>query len=81
MSALEDVNTLEQAAAYLKLAPAKVTRLRGEHKIGFIKQGNTVTYPREALEAFVKANQIAASPPNPHGLSDSSLARIRGRAA
>ena len=79
MSSLDDVNTVDQVAAYLKITPAKVTRLRYEHKIGFLKNGNVVTYPREAIEAYVKANTTDAAPANPHGLSNAGLSRMRSR--
>lgn len=81
MSALEDVNTLEQAAAYLKTDEAKVTRLKGEGRLGFIKIGRVTHYTRQDLEEFVKSNRTPAARSNPHGLSDTSLARVRGRAA
>ena len=81
MRTLEDVNSLEEAAGYLCMTPAKLTRLRYNKKIGFSKEGNLVTFTREVILAYVKTNTTAAAPANPHGLSDASLARVRGRAA
>ena len=87
MSALDDVNTLEDVnsqdatAAYLKIEPEKLRRLVNQKRIACLKQGNRLTFPRAAILTYVEANTIAATPPNMHGLTDASARRIRGRAA
>lgn len=77
MTTLDEINTVDQVADYLHIPPAKVTRLKGEGKIGYLKMGKSVMYPRAAVEAFVVANTVEALPANPHGLTDSSLRRVR----
>jgi excisionase family DNA binding protein len=76
---LNDVSTLEEAAAYLRIAPQTLRRmtLGPTPKIGFLKQGRTLTFPRAALEQYVEDNTRAATPPNPFGLTDASLRRVR----
>ena len=70
MTTLHDINTLEQAAAYLCVKPATLTRLRLQGKIGFLRTGRTVTYLRGHLEEYVKGNTIEAVViPNPWGLA------------
>ena len=70
MTTLDEINTLEQAAAYLCVKPATLTRLRLQGKIGFLKTGSTVTYLRGHLEEHVKANTVEAVViPNPWGLA------------
>jgi excisionase family DNA binding protein len=81
VNTLEDINTLEETAEYLKIKPEKLRRLVNQKRIACLKQGNCLTFPRAAILAYVKAHTIAATPPNPHGLTDASARRIRGRAA
>lgn len=78
---LDEVNTIDQAAAFLKIEPAQLRRLVGSQKIGSLKSGRTLTFPREAIEAYVEKYQSKPLPANPHGLTNVSAARIRGRAA
>lgn len=79
MSALEDVNTLEEAAAYLKIDPAALRRLATgpKPKIGSLKQGRALTFPREVIEAYIEEHTVKAAPGNPFGLTDASLRRVR----
>ncbi|TFC00252.1 MULTISPECIES: helix-turn-helix domain-containing protein [unclassified Cryobacterium] len=82
MGELDDINSLEQAAEYLKIEPTKLRRLVSQRKIAYLKQGNKITFPRAAIEAYVTANttQLPEAPPNPWGLTESSLRRVqRGR--
>ena len=82
MSELDDINTLEQAAAYLKIEPTKLRRLVNQWKIAFLKQGHRLTFPRVALEAYVQTNttNLPAPPPNPWGLTPGALRNVqRGR--
>ena len=78
MSELEDISTLEQAAAYLKIEPTKLRRLVHQRKIAVLKQGHTLTFPRSALEAYVLANttNLPATPPNPWGLTPGALRNV-----
>jgi excisionase family DNA binding protein len=73
---LEDINTLEQTAEYLKLTEYQVKQLAYKGKLGYIKAGNTRTFPREAIEAYVRDNIVPPKPSNPHGLTDASWRRI-----
>lgn len=79
MTSLEDVNTLDEAAAYLKITPAALRRLTTgpTPKIGFLKSGRALTFPREAVEAYVEAHTVKATPGNPFGLTDASMRRVR----
>lgn len=79
MTGLHDVNSLDEAAAYLRVPPSALARLARAGKIGSLKTGKTRTFPRECLEAYVAENTTPATPPNPHGLTDRAAARIRGR--
>lgn len=78
MDSLDDVNSIEQAAAYLKIDETKLRRLVYQQKIGSLKSGRTLTFPRAALEAYVEKYQTAALPGNPHGLTDASWRRLGG---
>ncbi|WP_166788709.1 helix-turn-helix domain-containing protein [Cryobacterium sp. HLT2-28] len=79
MSELDDINTIEQTAEYLKIETTKLRRLVNQKKIAFLKQGHVLTFPRAAVEAYVESNTTAAIPPNTWGLTDASARRIRGR--
>ncbi|PXA71859.1 helix-turn-helix domain-containing protein [Cryobacterium arcticum] len=76
---LDDINTAEQAAAYLKIEPSKLRRLVYQQKIGYLRSGRTLTFPRAAIEAYVETYQTAALPGNPYGLTDASWRRISGQ--
>lgn len=75
--ALDDVNSVEETIAFLKLTKYELAQLVRLGKIGSIKQGRKRTFPREAIQAYVENNQILPTPPNPHGLTDASLRRVR----
>ncbi|UAJ78360.1 helix-turn-helix domain-containing protein [Leifsonia sp. ZF2019] len=77
MTELEDINTIEQTAAYLKLTETKVAELARTHRLAGIKEGRTWTFPRPAIEAYVEANTTTAVQGNPWGLTDASLRRVR----
>ena len=76
---LEEVNTLDEAAAYLKITPAALRRLTTgpAPKIGFLKSGRALTFPRAAVEAYIEAHTVSAAPPNPFGLTDGAMRRVR----
>ena len=76
MSELNDVNSAQETADYLKLDLPVLVRLARAKKIGSIKEGRTRTFPRAAVLEYVESHTVKASP-NPWGLSDSSLASIR----
>jgi excisionase family DNA binding protein len=77
VTGLDDINTLEQTAEYLKLTEYQVKQLAYKGKLGYIKAGNTRTFPREAIEAYVEANTTRALPPPPHGLTERSWQRVQ----
>lgn len=77
MSDLDDVNTVEQTAAYLKIEVQALRRFANAGKIGSLKQGRTLTFTREAIEAYVESNTKLAAPANPWALTDASLRKIR----
>lgn len=76
---LEDVNSLEQAAEYLKVTPEKLRRMARAKELGHIKTGRQYLFPREALEIYVKEHTVERLPPsvNPWGISDRSLRRLQ----
>ena len=77
MTALDDVNTVDEAAAYLKVQPAALVRLARTHKISYLKSGRALTFTRDALEAYTKAHEVPAVAANPFGLTDASTKRVR----
>lgn len=76
---LDDVNTLEQAAEYLKLTPEKLRRMAHAKQVGHIRAGRQYLFPREAVETYVREHTIDRLPPsvNSWGISDRSLRRLR----
>jgi excisionase family DNA binding protein len=69
----------EQAAAYLGGAPITVTTIDGlvrRREIAFVKIGRATVFTRAALDAYVAAHTVDAKP-NPWGLTDASLQRLR----
>lgn len=80
VSVLEEVNSLESTAEYLKLSPRKVRNLANSKQLGHIREGQTLTFPRDAIEAYKEAHTIAAIPVAPHGLTRSAARRVRGAA-
>ena len=78
---LADISSLDETAAYLCITPKALLALHRNRKIGSLKQGHAVTFPRASVEAYVALNTVAAAPANPHGLTDRSLANVRKNAA
>jgi excisionase family DNA binding protein len=74
---LEDVNSLAATAEYLGISETVLRRLARDRKIGFLRIGRSYTFPREVIATYVEGNTIALMPPNPHGLTDRSLERLR----
>lgn len=79
MNDLEDVNSLDQAAEYLKVTPEKLRRIARSKQVGHIKSGRQYLFPRVALEAYVQSQTIDAIPSGvpPWGLAESSIRRLR----
>jgi excisionase family DNA binding protein len=79
---LDDMNTTEQAAEYLKLTPEKLKRLARAREIGHIRAGRAYLFSREAIQDWVRRNSRDARPEisSPHGLTDRAWQNIqRGR--
>jgi len=76
---LEDVNTLEQAAEYLKVTPEKLRRMAHAKLVGHIRAGRQYLFPREAVETYVREHTVDRLPSsvNAWGISDRSLRRLR----
>lgn len=79
MDDLDDVNSLEQAADYLKVTPEKLRRMARAKQVGHVKSGRQYLFPRAALEAYVLAHTIDPLPSGvpPWGLAESSIRRLR----
>lgn len=79
MDNLEDVNSLEQAADYLKVTPEKLRRMARTKQVGHIRSGRQYLFTRSALEAYVKAHTVDPLPTGvpPWGLAESSIRRLR----
>ncbi|MCU1440005.1 MAG: DNA-binding protein [Rhodoglobus sp.] len=74
---LEDINTLEQTAEYLKITPTVLIGLARAGKIGALKQGRVWTFPRTAIAEYIEANTTPMRPANPFGLTDRSWQRLQ----
>ena len=79
--ALADIGSLDETAAYLTITPAALLALHRARKIGSLKQGHKITFPRAVVEAYIETYTVAAAPANPHGLTDRALANVRKNAA
>lgn len=80
MRILEDINTVREPAAFLRITPEALRRLTigPAPKIGFLKSGRALTFPRAAVEAYIEAQTVNAAPANPFGLTDGAMRRVRG---
>jgi excisionase family DNA binding protein len=79
---LEDVNTADQAAQYLKLTTDKLKALARRGEIGHIRAGRSYLFTRAAIEEWLKRNTRALRlpPKPPHGLTEGAWRNIqRGR--
>lgn len=76
MIQLEDNSTLEEAAAYLRIAPTVLATMARTKKIGSLKIGKRLVFPRDVIEAYVAANTTPALRPNAFGLTDASARRL-----
>ncbi|WIE60765.1 helix-turn-helix domain-containing protein [Curtobacterium sp. MCLR17_032] len=78
MSDLQDMNTADEAAEYLRLTPDRLKRMARSKEIGHIRAGRNYIFPRDAIELWKTEHTIAPLPTtNPWGVSDSSLRRLR----
>ena len=75
-----DILTLEEAAEYLRIDVARLVRISTgpRPKVASIKEGNSRTYRLASLEVYVEANETAAAPPLPWGMTAASDQRING---
>ncbi|WP_374010053.1 helix-turn-helix domain-containing protein [Leifsonia sp. LS-T14] len=62
---LDDINSLEEAAAYLKLTERKVAELARLRRLGAIKEGRRWLFPRAAVLEYVERNTRAVVTPGP----------------
>jgi excisionase family DNA binding protein len=76
---LDDMNTADQAAEYLKLTPEKLKRLARAREIAYVKAGRSYLFSRGAILDWVRRNSREAKPdlPNPWGLTERALQRQR----
>jgi len=74
---LNDVNSLDEAAAYLRLTPTKLRELARTKRIGSLKEGRTWLFTREVITRYLADNTQEQAAPNPWGLTNASLRRVR----
>jgi excisionase family DNA binding protein len=78
MSDLQDMNTADEAAEYLRLTPDKIKRMARSKQIGHIRAGRDYIFPREAIMQWKTDHTVdPLFTTNTWGISDSSLRRIR----
>jgi len=78
---LNDINSLEETAAYLKIDnPDILRRMARAKKIGFIKQGAKYVFPRDVVLTYIEKNTVTQTMPHPSGMTESSLKRLRASA-
>lgn len=79
---LEDMNTADQAAEYLKLTADKLKAIARLGDIGHVRAGRSYLFPRAAIEEWVQRNTKPARQPRtpPFGLTEGTWRNIqRGR--
>lgn len=76
---LDDMNTADQAAEYLKLTPEKLKQLARAREIGHVRAGRSYLFSREAVLEWVRRNSRDAKPEvsNPFGLTDGAWRNIQ----
>jgi hypothetical protein len=79
MQELEDYNTAEATAEYLKFDNVEqLKRIARAHKIGHIRNGRSYIFPRNAIEQWAADNLTQrVTPPNPFGLTPGALRNHR----
>ena len=78
---LHDINSLEDAATYLKTKPSILSGMARRGDIGALKVSRSWVFTREALQTFISENETKPREENPWGLTDRSAARVRSGAA
>ena len=79
---LDDVNTADQAADYLKLTADKLKGMARRGEIGHIRAGRSYLFSRVAIAEWVERNTKPPREPKtpPHGLTEGAWRNIqRGR--
>ena len=80
MTNLDDINSLKETAAYLRITPNVLVNMARQGKIGSLKIGRTWTFPRAEIEAFVDSQIVRARPQaDPHGLTPRARQNLRRR--
>ncbi|RIX26485.1 helix-turn-helix domain-containing protein [Amnibacterium setariae] len=68
-----------EAVEYLGGAPITIKTIEAlvrRREIGFLKIGRALVFPKSALDAYIAEHTVQPSP-NPWGLTDAALRRIR----
>lgn len=79
---LEDVNTIEATARYLKVSVPLLGEMARKKRIGAMKAGRQWVFPRQVIDDFVASQTVQAVPPaNPWGLSGSNRRTTKRSAA
>jgi len=73
----EVIYSLEEAADYLRIPTTTLVRLAKANKVASTKTGRVRTFRLAALDQYQIDHESTPLPPNPHGLSDASLKRVR----
>lgn len=68
--------TLEDAAEFLRITPARLAGHVRARRIGFVKEGRRYTFPPAALLTYRAANTTPVVAANPFGLSERSARRL-----
>jgi len=73
---LNDVNSLEETAEYLKIGnPDILRRMARTRRIGYLKQGAKYVFTRDVIETYLSNNTIPQDAPKT-GMTDSSRRRL-----
>ena len=59
MTKLQDINTVAETAAYLRLSERKVAQMLREKKLGGIHEGRTWIVPAASITAYIERNSPA----------------------
>lgn len=78
MKPLEDINPLEDTAAYLKVSSANLAQMARDQRIGAMKIGCRWVFPKSVIEAYIEADTGPVPKANNFDLTDRS-ARLLAR--
>ena len=70
MEELRAVNSLEATAAYLGVTTNVLANMARRGKIGSLKIGRTVTFPKQVIDQYSQDHRRPAAPPSPWGRPD-----------